>query len=65
METARAMGNANSAQIILEHKKKIDELTGDYEIKLKKAQDKMDKLQEKLDKMEAKTKEQEEELNDI
>ena len=50
------MGNASNAQITLEHKKKIEELTADYEIKLKKAQDKMDKLEAQLEKIQTKSK---------
>ena len=54
LEHANASGNASNAQVILENKKKIDDLTAKYEEKLKKSSDRTEKLQEQLDKIKGK-----------
>lgn len=59
------MGNANNAQVVLENKRKIEELTANFEAKLKKSSDKIDKVQEQLDKIKAKSADQENEINEL
>jgi hypothetical protein len=54
LEHSNASGNASNAQVILENKKKIDDLTAKYEEKLKKSSDRTEKLQEQLDKIKGK-----------
>ena len=45
LETANATGAASNAEAALEAKRKVEDLTAQYESKLKKSNDKLEKLQ--------------------